>query len=770
MIYWDKIASMYLCPELSFSLCDCLCRSDFMSKDRRTAMMTYLLEHSHCNPNHPEKNGATPLDMVREPEHIRLLLKFGASPKESHLHKGLPEQLWSQPADMSINMFVLGNPGAGKSTLVKSFQTEGDRLSRIKYRFTRVTDVDASTAGIIPYDICSKALGRMTLYDFAGHKEFYAGHDALLQNSMTSSPSIIALVIDMRGEERQIRKTLHYWFEFINNHSSKGRSESHLVIIGSHSDNLSSKEAKQKSLFLQSITKHHNLDNISIAGQIMIDCRYAESSSMSQLRSVISQSCQALQSLEKMAIAHHAFQLFLFDKFGDEAAVSYNVAATEMMRCVDSEHYCYLQCVKSSGLIEVCEALNKRGNILFMKNNEHPENSWIVLDKGVLLAKVNGIIFAPKGFKEHQNLSTSTGVVPLSKLASHFPELDSNMISQFLCHLEFCHEITDPEILVLLQASTSDSCSDEKFFFFPSLVDLNIPSNVWLPNSQFAYYSGWLLQCRIRQQFLSARFLQVLLHRLAYGVAFLPSEHKSSCDVTTIQRSCCVWKCGIAWSDQSGIETLIEIVDQRSVVVIIRSLKQIESQTLLTTIRSQIIRRVLDTKDEMCPKVVTTESLVHPDDVLHYPLDLTKVRRIEMPKISHAVVEAKAGVMDSSEQMVDLKGSLLYFEPYLGMDKSTLSELFQENSHIPAEDAFLYDIAKCMHKNIDFVIELFKPCPIRLANLQDRAPPGDVHKLVRVLQLWREEMGVEGTRDNLRKKLDQCSVFVGRNPVDLCPQ
>ena len=145
---------------------------------------------------------------------------------------------------MAIKMFVLGNPEAGKSTLVKSLQTEGAMFSRIKHRFTKVTDVDERTASIIPYDVKSKALGRVTLYDFAGHREFYAGHDALLRNSMTASPSIVVLVIDMRGEEGLIRETLQYWFEFINNHSTEGRFESHLVILGSHTDCLSSGEKK----------------------------------------------------------------------------------------------------------------------------------------------------------------------------------------------------------------------------------------------------------------------------------------------------------------------------------------------------------------------------------------------------------------------------------------------------------------------------------------------------------------------------------------------
>ena len=174
---------------------------------------------------------------------------------------------------MAVKMFVLGNPGAGKSTLVKSLQTEGARFSCIKHRFTKVTDVDERTAGIIPYDIDSKALGRVTLYDFAGHREFYAGHDALLRNSMTASPSIVALVIDMRGEEGLIRETLQYWFEFISNHSTEGRFESHLVILGSHTDCSSSSEKKQKAQFLRRISSHHTLDNISIIGQVMLDCR-----------------------------------------------------------------------------------------------------------------------------------------------------------------------------------------------------------------------------------------------------------------------------------------------------------------------------------------------------------------------------------------------------------------------------------------------------------------------------------------------------------------
>ena len=672
---------------------------------------------------------------------------------------------------MAVKMFVLGNSGAGKSTLVKSLQTEGARFSRIKHRFTKVTDVDERTAGIIPYDIESKALGRVILYDFAGHREFYAGHDALLRNSMTASPSIIVLVIDMRGEKGLIRETLQYWFEFINNHSTEGRFELHLVILGSHTDSLSFGEKNLKAQFLRLITSHHTLDNISIIGQVMLDCRYAESSSISQLRSILVQSCKALRSSETIAIAHRCFLLFLFDKYRDQPAVRFSIAATKMASSAQLYEYAYLHCLKSTNLIEVCDMLNKRGDILFMKSIECLDNSWIVFNKSILLSQVNGVIFAPEGFKEHQNISTSTGVVPLSVLASLFPGLDRDMMCQFLCHLEFCHEIIDPEILALLQAKTDSSRSDEKFLFFPGLVDLNVPPKVWQANSQFGYHSGWLLQCIKRGQFLSPRFLQVLLLRLAYSLAFVASEKVSSdSDESVLERNCYVWKCGICWSDTSGLEIFVEVINQKSVIVLTRSLKQIESQTRLTFVRSQIIKRVLDTKKELCPKVTVKESFLHPQGAISYPLDLANVRIVTMKKIAQAVIEDKLGVLDSENQMVDLKDGLLCYEPYLGFEQSIFDELFKEDEQVLVEDGVLFQIAKCMHKNTNYITELFKTCPIRLANLMDRAPPGDVHRLVRVFQLWREEMGAEATRYNLRKQLDQFSIFAGRNPLSLCVQ
>ena len=112
---------------------------------------------------------------------------------------------------------------------------------------------------------------------------------------------------------------------------------------------------------------------------------------------------------------------------------------------------------------------------------------------------MTGTVFAPKDFKQYQNLASSTGVVPFSKISTHFPDLDADMIVHFLCHLEFCHNIADSEVLQLLHSlGTSEPVatfdSTERFLFFPNLVSIEVPSGVWESSPDFRYQCGWVLQ------------------------------------------------------------------------------------------------------------------------------------------------------------------------------------------------------------------------------------------------------------------------------------
>ena len=665
---------------------------------------------------------------------------------------------------MAVKMFVLGNPGAGKSTFAKALSTEGQGFSRIRHQFTKVRDVDEKTAGIIPHDIHSKVLGRLTLYDFAGHKEYYAGHDALLHNTMTNSPSIVILVVNMMDEEGKIRETLQYWFQFINNHSSGGGAKPHLLIIGSHADVIPSSEVRQKSRALESVVNSYEFDSVTFAGQIVIDCRYAESSSMTKLRSILSQICQSLRGSEEMAAAHQCFLVFLLHRFRDRLAITYSDAADELRhRLNDGGEYRYLKYAKSSDPLDMCKKLNERGSILFMENKECPERSWIVLDKAVLLSQVNGVIFAPEGFKEHQkSLSTSTGVVPLSKLAPLFPNINSDMITQFLCHLEFCQEIKELKLASLLVAEgQSTPTAGERYFFFPGLVHLDTPRDVIESGaSKLDYNSGWVLQCSKPEQFFSSRFLQVLLLRLAFLFALAPTD-PSTGDRLALHRKCSVWKNGIYWVNRSGGEAIVEVNNLRQVVVIVRSkLEKME----LVRLRSAVIKTVISAKEEFCSKVLVQESLILPEDAAVYPLDPSKVTSVSITEVAATIAEGKKFAIIDETQSFEL-AKLTYFEPYAYLGEPLLQHLFSKDGTEAQEitNKLLTDIAaKYSRKSIDEYCHVIFEQEIDASASHEGA-----RGLLQVFQLWRDRMGKEGTRKNFRKKLDQFSVFAGRNPLEL---
>ena len=705
----------------------------------KTSVASYLLQHGGCDPNSVTRDGTTPLDWTNDPSLIRLLLYHGAKPTSSEL-----SHLRDTTADAATNMFIVGNPGAGKSTFIKSFSTSGNAFTRIKHRFAKVTAVEEKTAGIIPCDIEIKGLGRVTAYDFAGHREFYAGHDALLQNSMRGSASIVLLVINMSEEESKIKEATQYWVQFISNHTSESGPNPHLVIIGSHAEGLSSREVKTKANLMKSIVNSHNLYGITFAGQVITDCRYAESSSMSQLRSILSQRCKSIGSQEKISTAQHSLLVFLLDRFKNEAAVTYGQVSRALRRSFSDKKYAYLECVKSSDPLELCDELSKRGNILFMKNQACLEKSWIVFDKASLLSQVNGVIFAPEGFKERQDISTRSGLVPQSKLVSLFPNLNADMITKFLCHLQFCHEVTDVEVLSLLHKAQSTSTEKERLLFFPGLVDLDIPADIWQPNDKFVYHNGWILKCSKPEQFFSSRFVQVLLLRLAYSLAFAP------CTVVdrNLPRNIQVWKCGISWKSTSGIEVVVQVIDQKQVMVIIRGFKSSMTEFLRT--RSAIIGKVLDAKQSLCPAVEVEEKFLHPESITTYPMDVaTPPKAVRIDAVAQSVVEAGVAVVDDSRKMLELN-SLLYFEPYANHGLETLESLFRSNAPDQTTDPSLNSITKRLHENIDRAMTTLG------------LPSEEVSKLRQTFCHPKPDM------KGLRNQLDQHSVFSGRSPLDLC--
>ena len=160
-------------------------------------LLQYLLTEAQCDPN--QTGGTlTPLFIISESiiieevqqKAIRLLLRHNATPPDPtwekiYLHK---------PAEAFSKLFLIGFPQAGKSTLAKSLQIERtNAINELTNRFKQVSGVEKSTCGIVASDVQSERFGSMTMYDLAGHSEFYTSHDIALRNILAGYPSSIII-------------------------------------------------------------------------------------------------------------------------------------------------------------------------------------------------------------------------------------------------------------------------------------------------------------------------------------------------------------------------------------------------------------------------------------------------------------------------------------------------------------------------------------------------------------------------------------------------
>ena len=635
------------------------------------------------DPNRTTKNGRTALALTNSSNIIRELLRNGATADYKVWKDHLPSNCPGNPAKLAVKTFVIGNPGTGKSTLTKGLQTESKGLSSVMNRVVKVAGVDKKTAGVIPYDIDNKEFGRLTLYDFAGQKEFYASHDAVLRSAVSGSPSAIFLiVVDLRTSDEDFRETIRYWLAFLENQGISADPKPHVVIISSHADQVKVKVVESKRDVVESLHQEKAFASFHYVGFVSLNCQYAKSSSMSQLRNHLAKSCKEFQNADEMSFRSHCLLVFLLDRFRDCPAVQIGkvseIVASESEK--DPRSASIASCIpkENSEILQLCDELNQRGNILFLKDAQGSGNSWIILEREALLSHVTGTVFAPENFKQHCDLATSTGVVPFSKIQTHLPGLNTDMITQFLCHLEFCRLLAASEILDA-ESAAADFDPTEKLYFFPGLVRIEMPTGVWKSNPNFVFHSGWALHCSNTGQFFTPRFLQVLLLRLAFNPDL--ASNVQIPNFPALQRKCQVWKNGIFWGDDSGVEALVDVEENRSVVVMLRCLNG--SEVECARVQFTVIDKIQQIIKTFCPKVTVSEHLLHNSDCKEYPhKPFSGLALVNAEQIAGAVIKQKPSIVDEVGKVIPLS-EVLGFRPDTCFGISILRQLFGDQSPTP---------------------------------------------------------------------------------------
>ena len=411
---------------------------------------------------------------------------------------------------------------------------------------------------LVLFPFSSTANTLVMLCCIAGQHEYYSSHAAVMENLILPTPPLFLLLIDISKPMKEIKEELVYWWHFINNHSQRAAAPPHVMFVASHKDKVRARGEDSQSI-IDMVLKDSVRDiqvSFKFEGSFPMDCRKLVSRGLTALLTQLNTTCQVLRQTANIDLHCHILKAFL--------------TATELRKLI----YCQIVQVlekimsddallpqSSSQLIPLLSTLSDQDHILVLQNYTDIDKRWVILKPEMLLAEVNGSIFAPAYFKEHFRIFTmSTGVVTLSKIRERFTEFHHEVVVEFLIHLEFCFKIKDKYTLEMItnnEVSLTNQSSEcrEEYYFFPSLVRNENPEDVCLPPEM--YQCGWFYECSRDTEQLTTRFLHVLILRLAFSCE--PPDDPTERESVVMLRSCSVWKHGIAWWTDDGIETIVEV-------------------------------------------------------------------------------------------------------------------------------------------------------------------------------------------------------------------
>ena len=736
----------------------------FACKYNQVEVVQFLLSTGECDPLIKNIEGITPVEIAPSPKISALL---------DHFCKGC------YPLESVVKVFVLGDSFAGKSSLVQAIQSNPGFLGSLIGRFQKVKGVRQQTAGIDLFSFSSSDFGNVVIYDFAGQREFFTSHTAFLQISSSCVPGVFILVVNIADHEDIICQSVQYWVSFIQECCAHSNTKPCIIIIGSHADQLDKGAVEEALTIICNCFSENSTSRNENEAVICLDCTRPSSPGLDLLRFHLEESCNFIRKgTEKIDQ-----RCYVLHKYIHKEYINMGIHGSELKNISkDLEDDPYLLPSNSTELLPLFQTLHDKGQVILLRNKHILDNSWIITNIAAMLETVVGSIFAPRDFPQHIP-SGSTGIVPKSRISEAFPDLNIDMVIGFLEHFEFCHQV-GVDWVRIIQSRHEES--DDEFYLFPALVTAeDIPKHVLQGSHEGNYCCGWCMYSTAEHQFFTARFLHVLLLRLAFLFA-LPQDDAiptaGEDETPVLKRSCRMWKSGITWHDTHGIQTHFEVTNLNTVILIMSCMKGREVHCV--KLRTQLISAILKARKEFCPRVDVEECIM---EVGNDRVAETERCPSQCTKYSLKYISDRISTRDAKDHqdllLVNPDGSpgtqiseLLYFEPFTLLTSDLITKMFsEENSTLILSDIFLSELAGRLYPYNNILALVLMPQP-KLLNEKLKMDVYSLDRLdemskqlrcVHILEAWMEQQDSPATYKRLRKKLNKYSIYCGRNPLDL---
>ena len=516
-------------------------------------------------------------------------------------------------AQRLTRIFVMGNIESGKSTLVEAMKREGFLSS-----LNQVSEgtVPPHTSGIIPSVHYSKSIGRVLFYDFAGDPEYYSSHSAIISNVMQSQEgtNVCLILVNFCKDTKCVLEELGYWLSFISYHSTSLEDKVKVLVLGSHADRIIDTEASRKVEFVSKLTNEYLTNTPKAKLQILNKCLTLNCRNPRSSKCVHRVLLQTIERANKCRLSTEAAVLLgLLEKdFKNVVTCSFQT----LLDHIAETGICLPTVAKS--LYPIVKELHTVGLLMAIeRKSDEPENRLLLLNVTRLTNEVHKLLFS-KSSSEQFVLSTdphsaSMGILPEQYLSSFLPEYIS---TKCLVQLQYCQESSHAEVKFNSVIPTNDSTAPT-LFYFPALCTKERKENIETPDC-FNYSLSWYLQCNGKFDYLSPRCLHVLFLRLAYSFALptivhsqsseTPEEHSASA-VQLYNHRCTMWKNGIHWLMEEGVECFVENVNNSKGIIIITKSKE-SQKCICTEILFKIVSEVQEAKDEFCGTVTLQQYLM----------------------------------------------------------------------------------------------------------------------------------------------------------------
>ena len=408
------------------------------------ATVQYLINDCHCDPMVRDAYGWTPLHWGAARGHtavVQYLLSiptvdplardtsYNETPLMKAANYGTLDTIApifekfgkiriSHSVGSFVNVFLLGDPKAGKMTLTQVIK---DRASSF-FHFGSVKQVKSSTAGIVPTTLRNTELGNVILHDFAGQPQYYSSHTAILENLLSNSGAVFLLLINLTED---VLKQVRFWWSVVLNESAKVSSPCHLMIVGSHIDQVI--DSQQILAQLNSfVSRQVTASNINVGGVFALNCCQRSGNSLSTLLTELSKLCKSIRSQQRLQINLSCNFLYsLLD--GNSSTQNIYTLSQIIDLCQQAQEKQGIPLPEDVTLL--LTDLHSSGLIVYLHDNT---NSWVIVHKEILLAEVDGTLFAPTDFSEHCDIASNTGIVTTTALATLFPDYSLDMLILFL--------------------------------------------------------------------------------------------------------------------------------------------------------------------------------------------------------------------------------------------------------------------------------------------------------------------------------------------------